>query len=210
MTIAEIRAVRDQFAAAARNAVAAGFDTIELHSAHGYLLHQFYSELTNKRTDEYGGPFDNRIRLLVETVVEVRKVIPSGMPLMVRLSAVDYSDAPEAWTTDESLRLSAILKDLGVDLITASGGGLVQVDPSIVGPAYQLHLATKIREGVDIPVGTVGMITDGLQADSIIERGAADLIVIARGHLRDPYFALHAAMELGETPAVPWQYERAF
>ncbi len=210
MTLDEIRDVKHQFASAARNAVTAGFDTIELHAAHGYLLHQFYSALINRRTDQYGGSFDNRIRLLVETVVEIRKVIPSGMPLMVRLSAVDYSEDANAWTIEESLKLSEILRDHGVDLITASGGGLVQVDPSIVKPAYQLHLATKIREASRLPVGTVGMITDAHQANSIVEKGEADLIVIAREHLRDPYFTLHAAKQLGETAPSPWQYQRAF
>jgi 2,4-dienoyl-CoA reductase-like NADH-dependent reductase (Old Yellow Enzyme family) len=129
---------------------------------------------------------------------------------LVRLSAVDYSDDPDAWTLEESVRLAALLKAQGVDLITASGGGLVQVDPSIVRPAYQLPMATRIREDAGIAVGTVGMITDAGQANGIIEREAADLIVIARGHLRDPYFALHAALQLGATPDIPWQYERAF
>ncbi len=210
MTLEEIREVKGRFAVAAQNAVAAGFDTIELHAAHGYLLHQFYSSLTNKRTDEYGGSFDNRIRLLIETVIEIRKVIPAGMPLLVRLSATDYSDDANAWTIEESVKLAVVLRDNGVDLITASGGGLVQVNQSIVKPGYQLHMATKIREAAQLPVGAVGMINDARQANSIIERKEADLIVMAREHLRDPYFALHAAVQLGETPDIPWQYERAF
>ena len=211
MTLEEIKEVKNQFETAAQNAVLAGFDTIELHAAHGYLLHQFYSLLTNKRTDEYGGTFDNRVRLLIETVVAIRKVIPAGMPLMVRLSAVDYTTDENAWVIEDSLKIAAILKDKGVDLITASGGGLVQVDQSIVKPGYQLHMATNIREAAQIPVGTVGMITDAKQANGIIEREEADLVVIAREHLRDPYFALHAAIELGETtPNIPWQYGRAF
>jgi 2,4-dienoyl-CoA reductase-like NADH-dependent reductase (Old Yellow Enzyme family) len=209
MTRDDIREAIAQFATAAHNAVEAGFDTIELHAAHGYLIHQFYSSLSNKRTDEYGGSFENRIRMLEEIVTEVRKVIPAGMPLMVRLSAVDYSNDADAWTMDDSLKLSAILKDNGIDLITASGGGLVQVDQSVVKPGYQLPMATTIRETVQIPVGAVGVITDAQQANAIIEKGAADLVVIAREHLRDPYFALHAAKELGATPDVPWQYERA-
>ncbi|RYZ53946.1 MAG: oxidoreductase [Sphingobacteriales bacterium] len=210
MTLDEILEVRDQFVQAASNAVSAGFDTIELHAAHGYLFHQFYSALTNKRTDEYGGSFENRIRLLKETVIGVRNAIPDGMPLLVRLSAVDYSNDAHAWTIEDSMKLVVILKDHGVDLITASGGGLVQVDPSIVKPGYQLPMATRIREVAGLPVGTVGMITDALQADSIIERSEADLIFIAREHLRDPYFALHAAVQLGAAPDVPWQYKRAF
>ncbi|SFS44700.1 NADH:flavin oxidoreductase/NADH oxidase [Sphingobacterium wenxiniae] len=210
MTLQEIQEVKNQFAQAAKNAIKAGFDTIELHAAHGYLLHQFYSGLINKRTDEYGGSFENRIRLLVEVVNEVRNTIPDEMPLLVRLSAVDYSNEPEAWTLADSLKLTEILKDSGVDLITASGGGFVQVDPSIVKPNYQLPLATAIRESANMPVGTVGMITDAHQANAIIENSEADLIVIAREHLRNPYFAVDAAIELGQTPDVPWQYKRAY
>ncbi len=210
MTVDEIREVKEQFATAAQNAVAAGFDTIELHAAHGYLLHQFYSLLINKRTDEYGGSFENRIRLLIEVVIAVRQVIPHGMPLLVRLSAVDYSNDPIAWTMEDTLMLATILKENGVDLITASGGGFVQVDSSILSPGYQLHMASQIRRAVQMPVGTVGMITDPHQANEIIEKEEADLVVIAREHLRDPYFALHAAVALGETSSIPWQYKRAF
>ncbi len=210
MTLQEIQEVKLQFVQAAKNAVDAGFDTIELHAAHGYLLHQFYSGLINKRQDEYGGSFENRIKLLVEIVSAVRDIIPDGMPLMVRLSAVDYSDAPGAWTLEDSLKLSEILKDSGVDLITASGGGFVQVDPTIVKPGYQLPLATAIRQATNIPVGTVGMITDTRQANDIIERNDADLVVIAREHLRNPYFAIHSAMELGQATDIPWQYKRAY
>ncbi len=191
MTLQEIQEVKLQFVQAAKNAVDAGFDTIELHAAHGYLLHQFYSGLINKRQDEYGGSFENRIKLLVEIV-----------------SAV--SDAPGAWTLEDSLKLSEILKDSGVDLITASGGGFVQVDPTIVKPGYQLPLATAIRQATNIPVGTVGMITDTRQANDIIERNDADLVVIAREHLRNPYFAIHSAMELGQATDIPWQYKRAY
>lgn len=210
MDLREIQQVKEQFAQAAKNAVEAGFDTIELHAAHGYLLHQFYSQLVNQRTDAYGGSFENRVRLLLEVVQEVRKVIPEGMPLLVRLSAVDYSDRPEAWTLEDSLELAPLLKENGVDLITASGGGFVHVDPAIVQPGYQLPFATAMKDAADIPVGSVGMITNAPQADTIIETNAADLVVIAREHLRDPYFALHAALALGHTPDVPWQYARAY
>jgi len=210
MTLAEIQEVKQQFVQAAKNAVDAGFDTIELHAAHGYLLHQFYSELINRRQDEYGGSFENRIRLLVEVVAAVRDVIPDGMPLLVRLSAVDYSDSPKAWTLEDSLKLSEILKDSGVDLITASGGGFVRVDPAIVKPSYQLPLATSIRQAANMPVGTVGMITGARQANDIIEKNKADLIVVAREHLRDPYFAIHSAIELGQVADIPWQYKRAY
>lgn len=210
MTLDEIESVKNQFAEAALNAVKAGFDTIELHAAHGYLLHQFYSALINKRADKYGGNFENRIRLLCEVVVEVRKVIPETMPLLVRLSAVDYSEDPGAWTLEESIKLCDILKKLGVDFITASGGGFVQVDPTIVKPSYQLPFSTAIRSQNNMPTGAVGMIVDAVQANEIVENEQADLVVIAREHLRDPYFSIHAAIELGESPNVPQQYQRGF
>lgn len=210
MTLEEIEKVIIDFQQAAINAVDAGFDVIEIHAAHGYLLHQFYSALINKRKDQYGGSFENRIRLLQEVVISIRKVIPETMPLFVRLSTVDYSDSDDAWTLEESLKLSEILKQLGVDFITASGGGFVQVDQSIVKPGYQLPLATSIRAQVKIPVGAVGMIVDAFQANEIIENKQADLVVIAREHLRNPYFGHNAAIELGEPADIPWQYKRGF
>ena len=210
MTIADIEKVIVDFQQAAMNAVEAGFDVIEIHAAHGYLLHQFYSALINKRNDQYGGSFENRIRLLREVVIAIRKVAPETMPVFVRLSAVDYSTSKNAWTLEESLELSQILKQLGVDFITASGGGFVQVDPAIVKPGYQLPLATSIGEQVQIPVGAVGMIVDAIQANDIIENKQADLVVIAREHLRNPYFGIHAALELEETGDIPWQYKRGF
>lgn len=210
MTIAEIGEVKRQFVRAALHAVAAGFDAVELHAAHGYLLHQFYSELVNRRTDDYGGSFENRVRLLRETVREVRAVIPQGMPLLVRISAVDYDDSPHGWTLDDSVRMAHILRSEGVDLITASGGGFVQVDPHIVQPGYQAPLAARIRREVSVATGAVGMIADARQAGEIIEKGDADLAVIAREHLRNPYFAIDAAIRLGVTPDIPWQYRRAY
>lgn len=210
MTIDEIKQTQRDFVHAARNAVKAGFDAVELHAAHGYLIHQFYSELINKRTDEYGGSFENRIRFLTEIVQQLRNEIPQEMPLLLRLSTVDYEDSANGWTLEDSVRLAAILKELGVDIITASGGGFVQVDQTIVKPGYQLPFATAIKESTHLPTGAVGMITEALQADEIIKNQKADLVVIAREHLRDPYFALHAAIELNETPGVPWQYERGF
>jgi 2,4-dienoyl-CoA reductase-like NADH-dependent reductase (Old Yellow Enzyme family) len=210
MTLMEIEKVIKDFQQAAKNAIAAGFDVIELHAAHGYLLHQFYSALINKREDQYGGSFENRIRLLQEVVTAVRNVIPEAMPVLVRLSVVDYSDSKDAWTLEESLQLSEILKKLGVDFITASGGGFVQVDQSIVKPGYQLPLATSIHEQVQISVGAVGMIVDAIQANEIIENKQAHLVVIAREHLRDPYFGINAAIELKEPADIPWQYKRGF
>lgn len=210
MGLDEIEEVKVQFAQAAKNAVKVGFDAIELHAAHGYLIHQFYSALINKRKDKYGGSFENRIRLFLEIVNEVRNVIPTEMPLLVRLSAVDYSESSDAWTLEESLQLATLLKERGVDFITASGGGFVHVDQTIVKPSYQLPFATKIRESAQIGVGTVGMITEATQANEIIENQQADLVIIAREHLRDPYFSINASIALDETPEIPWQYKRGY
>lgn len=210
LTITEIHELTKQFTAAAVRAVEAGFDTIELHAGHGYLFHQFYSEVINKRNDEYGGSFENRIRFLVETVREVRKAIPEIMPLLVRISAVDYIDTPEGWTLKDSIALSEILKENGVDFITASGGGFTNVSRDKVFPGYQVPFAAAIKEKTGILTGAVGMITTAEQAEEIITSGKADLVVMAREHLRDPYFALHAAKELEAETEIPWQYQRAF
>lgn len=210
LTITEIHELTKQFTAAAVRAVEAGFDTIELHAGHGYLFHQFYSEVINKRNDEYGGSFENRIRFLAETVREVRKAIPEIMPLLVRISAVDYIDTPEGWTLKDSIALSEILKENGVDFITASGGGFTNVSRDKVFPGYQVPFAAAIKEKTGILTGAVGMITTAEQAEEIITSGKADLVVMAREHLRDPYFALHAAKELEAETEIPWQYQRAF
>lgn len=210
LTIAEIHELTKKFAEAAIRAVEAGFDTIELHAGHGYLFHQFYSAVINKRQDEYGGSFENRIRFLVETVREVRKVIPEIMPLLVRISAVDYIDTQDGWTLEDSIMLSEVLKENGVDLITASGGGFTNVSKDRVFPGYQVPFATAIKEKTGILTGAVGMITEAQQANEIITSEKADLVVIAREHLRDPYFAIHSAKELGMEVEIPWQYQRAF
>lgn len=210
LTIDEIRELRTKFVEAAIRAVEAGFDTIELHAGHGYLFHQFYSAIINKRNDEYGGSFENRIRFLVETVQDIRKGIPEGMPLMVRISAVDYIETPDGWTLEDSIVLSKILKDNGVDFITASGGGFTNVSKDLVFPGYQVPFATAIKDQAGIATGAVGMITEAEQADTIIANAQADLVVIAREHLRDPYFAIHAAKKLGFEVEIPWQYKRAF
>jgi 2,4-dienoyl-CoA reductase-like NADH-dependent reductase (Old Yellow Enzyme family) len=210
LTLLEIQQIKSDFVATSKRALEAGFNAIELHAGHGYLFHQFYSALINKRRDNYGGSFDNRIRFLVETVQEIRKAIPQSMPLLVRISAVDYLETPEAWTLEESLKLSLILKEHGVDFITASGGGFSHVAPSKVFPNHQLPYARAIKEQVGILVGAVGLITTAEQAAEIIEQGQADMVVMAREHLRDPYFAIHAAQKLGVEPQIPWQYKRAF
>lgn len=210
LTIDEIQELKTKFVDAALRTVEAGFDAIELHAGHGYLFHQFYSAVINKRQDLYGGSFENRIRFLVETIQEIRNVIPDGMPLMVRISTVDYMETPEAWTLENSIELSKILKVNGVDLITASGGGFTNVSKDRVFPGYQVPFATAIKEQIGIATGAVGMITDAKQANEIIVKGQADLVVIAREHLRDPYFAIHSAKELELDIEIPWQYKRAF
>ena len=210
LTIEKIHLVQDQFVQAAQRAVSAGFDTIEIHAAHGYLIHQFYSALINQRTDQYGGSFENRVRFLLEIVEKIRTVIPEKMPLMVRISAVDFLEDEKAWTLADSVRLAKRLKAAGVDLITASAGGFVAVPKSKVHPGYQVPFAAEIKQKSDISTGAVGAITTAQQANDILERNQADLIVIARAFLRDPYFGINAAMELGEATEVPWQYKRAY
>jgi 2,4-dienoyl-CoA reductase-like NADH-dependent reductase (Old Yellow Enzyme family) len=210
LTIEEIEELKASFVQAALRAVRAGFDTIELHAGHGYLFHQFYSALINKRQDEYGGSLENRIRFLVETVQKVRKAIPQGMPLLVRISTVDYVDTTEGWSLEDSLSLSKVLKENGVDLITASGGGFTNVSKDKVYPGYQIQFAAALKAETKVATGAVGMISDASQANEIIENGQADLVVIAREHLRDPYFSIHAAKELNIEVSVPWQYKRAF
>ena len=210
LSIDEIQKLKVKFADAALRAVEAGFDTVELHAGHGYLFHQFYSAWINKRLDEYGGSLENRIRFLVETVVEVRRVLPDGMPLLVRISAVDYLETADAWTLEDSIVLAKILKENGVDLITASGGGFANVSKDRVFPNYQVPFASTIKQQTAIATGAVGMITEAMQANSIITNDEADLVFIAREHLRDPYFALHAAKDLEIETEIPWQYKRAF
>ena len=210
LTIDEIQELKVKFTEAALRAVDAGFDVIELHAGHGYLFHQFYSAVINKRQDEYGGSLENRIRFLLETVGEVRRAIPDGMPLLVRISAVDYLETPDAWTLDDSIVLAKILRENGVDLITASGGGFANVSKDRVFPGYQVPFAAIIKQQTVIATGAVGMITEAVQANEIIVNDEADLVFIAREHLRDPYFALDAAKELEIQTEIPWQYRRAF
>nr|WP_294784631.1 NADH:flavin oxidoreductase/NADH oxidase [uncultured Flavobacterium sp.] len=210
LSVSEIQELKQFFVNAALRAIEAGFDTIELHAGHGYLFHQFYSEVINQRTDEYGGSFENRIRFLIETVQEIRKTIPESMPLMVRISAVDYIDTALGWTLEDSVSLSKILKENGVDFITASGGGFTNVSKDKVYPGYQVPFAQTIKEHTGILTGAVGMITEAEQANAIITENKADLVVIAREHLRNPYFSIHAAKELEMDIEIPWQYKRAF
>jgi len=201
------KVIRD-FAASARRAREAGFDVIEVHAAHGYLLHQFLSPLANARTDEYGGSLENRSRLLREVIAAVRAEWPAPRPLVVRVSATDW--APGGWDIDECVELARRLKILGVDLIDTSTGGLVAHAKISVGPGYQVPFAARIRREANIATGAVGMITDPRQAQKILDDGHADLIIMAREMLRDPYFPRRAAQELGATIRAPDQYLRAW
>ena len=208
MSLQDIRKVVDDFKAAARRAMLAGFKVVEIHAAHGYLLHEFLSPLSNRRTDDYGGTFGNRVRLLTEVVAAVRSAWPPGYPLFVRISATDWAEG--GWSPDEAVQLAGVLKGMEVDVIDCSSGGLVPYQQIPLGPGYQVGFSERIREATGILTGAVGLITDAFQAESILEAGQADLIIMARQMLRDPYFPLHAAGALGfEEIHWPLQYERA-
>jgi 2,4-dienoyl-CoA reductase-like NADH-dependent reductase (Old Yellow Enzyme family) len=205
---AQICAIVRAFAAAAGRALAACFEVIEIHGAHGYLINEFLSPLANHRGDEYGGPFENRTRFLREVVEAVRGVWPDSLPLFVRISASDWVDG--GWTIDDSVSLARMLEPLGVDLIDCSSGGMVPYAKIEPAPGFQVPFAERIRRETGILTGAVGMITDPKQADCIIREGRADLVLLAREFLRDPYFPLHAAKVLGVETAPPLQYRRAF
>jgi len=201
-----IQKVITAFASAAGRALAAGFRVIEIHGAHGYLLHEFLSPLSNNRTDEYGGSFENRIRLLTQVTDAVRKEWPAGNPLFVRISATDWTEG--GWTQEESVRLAYILKDIGVDLIDCSSGGNIHDAKIPVAPGYQVPFSEAIRK-TGILTGAVGFITTAVQAESILQEEKADLVLLAKELLRNPYFALNAAGDLGEDVEWPVQYLRA-
>jgi len=204
---AGIQKVVADFRAAAARALAAGFQVIELHAAHGYLLHEFLSPLSNHRTDDYGGTFENRIRLLLEVVAATREVWPEELPLIVRISATDWTEG--GWNADEAVQLAAMLKTRGVDLIDCSTGGNVPKAPIPVGPGYQVQFAERIKQETGILTGAVGLITTPAEAEAILANGQADVVLLAREFLREPYFPLFAAHELGADMAWPVQYERA-
>ena len=198
MSIADIHRVRDSFAAAAERSIRAGFDVIELHFAHGYLGHSFLSPLLNERSDAYGGPFDHRISFLLETVDAVRRVIPDSAPLLVRLSCTDWMEG--GWTADESVEVSRLLLRRGVDLVDCSTGGAVRRAPIPVGPDYQVEFATRIRKEAGMPTGAVGLITEPAQADAIIREGRADIVLLGRQLLREPFWPTRAWVELSAQP----------
>lgn len=201
---AGIEGVVTAFEVAAYRALKAGFKLIEIHSAHGYLLHEFLSPLSNRRTDEYGGNLDNRMRLTMQIAERLRRVIPNEMPLFVRISATDWADG--GWDIEQSLVLSRRLQDIGVDLIDVSSGGLVPHARIPVAKGYQVQFARRIREDVGIKTGAVGLITEPRYADEIITGGDADIVLIGRELLREPYWALKAQHELGEEPSWSVQY----
>ena len=207
LTEAEIHKIVADFKAATIRAMQAGFKILEIHGAHGYLLNEFMSPLSNKRTDQYGGSFDNRIRFLLEVIAAIRSVWPEDLPLFLRISASDWAE--EGWTVEDSARLATIVKDKGVDLIDCSSGGVIGTVKIPAKPNYQVPFANAVRK-TGILTGAVGIIVDAMQAEQILEQGEADLIIMARELLRDPYFPLRAASELGYDE-MPWpkQYERA-
>lgn len=207
LTPAGIEKVKSDFVAATKRVMEAGYQLIEVHAAHGYLFHQFLSPLSNLRTDEYGGSFENRIRLLLEVVTAIQEVWPAENALFVRISATDWAEG--GWSPEESVKLSAILKDQGVDLIDCSSGGNVPYQQIPVSPGYQVQFAESIKKETGVLTGAVGLITEAAQAEEILQEGKADLIIMARELLRDPYFPLHAAFELDAEVTWPEQYERA-
>ncbi len=207
MTAAEIAAVPAQFAAAAGRALAAGFEVVELHFAHGYLVHEFLSPLCNRRADAYGGGFEGRARLALEIADAVRRVWPERLPLFVRVSATDWADG--GWDLPQTVELARHLKTRGVDLIDCSSGGAVAGVKIPVGPGYQVPFSQAVRREAAIATGAVGMITDPAQAEAIIAEGKADAVLLARELLRDPHWPLRAARVLGAQVAWPRQYGRA-
>ena len=207
LDLAGIHTLKAQFKAAALRALAAGFQVAELHAAHGYLLHQFLSPLSNRREDAYGGSFGNHTRLLCEVVETVRAVWPGDLPLLVRLSATDY--VPGGWDLEQSVALAGLLRNLGVDLLDCSSGGLAPNAKIPLGPGYQVPFASRIRKQTGLPTGAVGLITEPAQAQGIVQGGEADLVLLGRELLRDPRWPLRAARELGVVVPWPGQYARA-
>jgi 2,4-dienoyl-CoA reductase-like NADH-dependent reductase (Old Yellow Enzyme family) len=203
---AEIASLVDNFRSAARRAVAAGFDALEIHAAHGYLIHQFLSPITNKRVDQYGGTLENRARLLLEIVTSVREEIGDGMPLMVRFSATDYVEG--GWDQEQTNQVAIWAREAGADLFDISSGGLVTGVKIPTGPGYQVNFSKSTSQATNANVSAVGQITTSEQAEAILQSGQVDVVMAARQFLRDPYFPLRAAHELGEEIEWPVQYER--
>lgn len=207
LAIHEVQELVQHFADAARRAIDVGFDTLEIHAAHGYLLHQFLSPLSNERTDDYGGSFENRIRLLMEVIAAVRGVMPEGMPLLVRISATDWAEG--GWDLDQSIKLARLMKAAGVDLVDVSTAGLVHEQQVQAGPHFQVPFAAAIRREAGIATSAVGLITDPVKANAIVEDGDADVVLIARAALRNPRWPFFAAETLGHRIDLPAQLRRS-
>jgi 2,4-dienoyl-CoA reductase-like NADH-dependent reductase (Old Yellow Enzyme family) len=207
MTAADVAKVTAQFAEAARRSLAAGFDVVELHMAHGYLVHEFLSPLSNERGDQYGGDFEGRLRFPLQVAEAVRGVWPDHLPVFMRISATDWVEG--GWDLAQSIEFSRRLKMLGIDLIDCSSGGLVPGAKIPVAPGYQVPFAKAIRQQAGIATSAVGLITEAEQAEAIIAAGDADVVFLARAMLRDPYWPLHAAKILGVDIPWPVQYQRA-
>ena len=207
LTVDEMYRIENQFCVAARKALAAGFKVVEIHMAHGYLLHEFLSPLSNLRMDEYGGCLENRLRFPLRIARSVRKEWPAEFPLFVRISATDW--VPDGWDIDQSIVLSKHLSEIGVDLIDCSSGFVVPNEPIPFGSGFQVPLAARIKTEANISTGTVGYITDPAQAEQIVATGQADAVILGRQMLRDPYWPLHAAKSLGVDISWPNQYLRA-
>jgi len=208
MTETDILSVQNNFVATAKRALAAGFELLELHAAHGYLFNSFLSPLTNHRTDHYGGSFENRVRLLLNTTRAVRQVWPDHLPLAVRISAIDWKEG--GWQIEDSIALAKLLKAEGVDLLDCSSGGVVPDAKIAVKPGYQVPFAEQVRQGANLATAAVGFITEPQQADDIVRQGQADVVLLARQFLRDPYWPAHAARTLGYKISPPNQYARAW
>jgi 2,4-dienoyl-CoA reductase-like NADH-dependent reductase (Old Yellow Enzyme family) len=207
MTKADIEKVKEDFVAAAKRSLDAGFEVIEIHAAHGYLLHEFLSPLSNERTDEYGGSFENRVRFPLEIAKAMRDAIPENLPVFVRISATDWTEG--GWHLEQSIEFCRALKETGIDLIDCSTGGNLPHAKIPVAPNYQVSFAAEIRSKAGIATAAVGMITEPAQAEEILQKGEADAVMIARQLLREPYFPFRAARELGGEIDVPRQYGRA-
>jgi 2,4-dienoyl-CoA reductase-like NADH-dependent reductase (Old Yellow Enzyme family) len=208
LTISEIDEIVASFQHAAERALAAGFELVEIHGAHGYLIHEFLSPLSNLRTDDYGGSLENRMRFALRVTEAVREVWPAHLPLFFRISATDWQEG--GWDLAQSIDLARRLKPLGVDVIDVSSGGTIAHPKIPVGPGYQVPFAAAIREQAGIATAALGMITDSAQAETILATGQADFVVLAREMLRDPYFPRRAAQEMGVTLTPPVQYQRAW
>jgi 2,4-dienoyl-CoA reductase-like NADH-dependent reductase (Old Yellow Enzyme family) len=207
MSVDEIRKVINDFRDAASRSLKCGFKVVEIHAAHGYLINEFFSQVSNLRTDEYGGTFENRIRIVIEILEAIQSVWPDELPIFVRISASEWSES--GWTINDSVQLARVLKERGVDLIDCSSGGNVRGAKIETGPLYQVPFAERVKKDAGIMTGAVGLITTPQQCEEILQMGKADMIFLARQFLRDPYFPLHAAKELGVDIKWPDQYLRA-